>query len=44
MINSDCHTAKGIDTYFPEAVEYARFCGIKELTVWKNGSFSGVGI
>ena len=44
MINSDCHTAKGINTYFPEAVEYARFCGIKELTVMKNGKFSAIGI
>ena len=44
MINSDCHTAKWIDVYFPEAVEYARSCGVKELTVFKGGDFTQIGI
>lgn len=44
MINSDCHAVGGIDSYFPEAVEYARSCGIKELTLMKDGVFSEIGI
>ncbi len=39
MINSDCHNSTVILAYFSEAAEYAASCGIKELTVMKNGSF-----
>ncbi len=44
MINSDSHSAENILFYFPEATEYARSCGVRELTVMKNGKFEQIGI
>ena len=44
MLNSDAHAAENIMFYFPEATEFARSCGVRELTVMKNGSFEQIGI
>ena len=44
MLNSDCHSVNGITTCFPEAVKYARSCGIRELTVMKDKKFAAVSI
>ena len=39
MINSDSHSVGTILFGFEDAVEYAHSCGIKELSVMKNGKF-----
>ena len=44
MINSDSHSAENIMFYFPEATEYARSCGVRELTVMKNKKFEQIRI
>lgn len=44
MLNSDTHSVENIMFYFPEATEYARSCGVRELTVLKNGKFEQIEI
>ncbi|MBQ7384180.1 MAG: histidinol-phosphatase HisJ family protein, partial [Clostridia bacterium] len=44
MLNSDSHAAETIFCHFPESVEYARECGVRELVVMKNGEFDAVKI
>ncbi|MBR3894621.1 MAG: histidinol-phosphatase [Clostridia bacterium] len=44
MINSDSHAADTILFAYAEAVEYAKSCGIRELTVYQNGGFDVIGI
>jgi histidinol-phosphatase (PHP family) len=44
VINSDCHNAYSILSNFPEAVQYASACGIKALTIIKNGKFTEIKI
>ncbi len=38
-LNSDAHSAAGLIFGFADAVDYAKSCGIKALTVFKNKSF-----
>ena len=40
MINSDTHAKDTVLYYYPEAVEYAKYCGVRELTVFKRGEFA----
>ncbi len=44
MLNSDTHAVENIMFYFPEATEYARACGVRELTVLRKGKFEQIGI
>ena len=44
MLNSDSHSAKNICFAFDRALEYARYCGARELTVFKNGRFTATQI
>ena len=44
MLNSDAHSASAIFTHFDESTELARACGIKELTVMRNGRFTELAI
>ena len=44
ILSSDAHAAENIAFYFSEAMEYAKFCGVRELTVIKNGKFEQIGI
>lgn len=37
-INSDSHATETLDSWFPEAVEYIKKAGYKELTFFKSGS------
>lgn len=39
ILNSDSHAADTVLYFYREAVEYARSCGIKELTVYQHGAF-----
>ena len=39
MLNSDSHAANTVLYFYKEAVEYAKSCGIKELTIYQNGKF-----
>ncbi len=44
MLNSDSHAADTVLYYFAKAAEYARECGVRELTVMKNGVFTAIKI
>ena len=44
ILNSDAHSPENIMFYFDEAAEYAKSCGVRELTVMKSGSFEQIGI
>ena len=44
MLNSDTHSKNTILFHFEQAVEYARSCGVKALTVMENKKFREIGI
>ena len=44
MLNSDTHAADTIFTCFEEATEFAKYCGVKNFTIMKNGKFEEIGI
>ena len=44
MLNSDTHSVENIMFGFAEATEFAKACGVRELTVLKNGKFEQIGI
>ena len=44
MLNSDSHLIETLFFGFADAVEYAKACGIRKLTVMKNGKFDEIKI
>jgi len=44
MLNSDTHSRDSISCHFDEAVEYAKYCGVKSLTIMRDGKFTEVKI
>ena len=44
MLNSDTHAANTIFTCFEEATDFAKYCGVKSFTIFKNGKFEEIGI
>ena len=44
MLNSDTHSVENIMFGFEETTEFAKACGVRELTVLKNGKFEQIGI
>lgn len=44
ILSSDAHSPENIMFGFDAAWEFAKSCGVRELTVMKNGSFEQVGI
>ncbi len=39
VLNSDAHKADALLCYFEESIELARYCGVRELWIVKNGQF-----